>query len=192
MGPIILIAMIVVPIVEIGLFIEVGGWLGVLPTLAIVLLTAVAGTWLLRAQGLSTLARVQQSLDAGRLPVAEVFDGLCLLVAGALLLTPGFFTDAVGFLFFVAPVRRALMARAADYLVRTGRVQAHGAAGPGRRGPGGQGPGGQGTGGQGTGSAANGPVIDADYTDVTPDGDASRKTGPGEPADPNKMDEPGR
>ena len=96
---ILLLAMfIAVPIVEIGLFIEIGGWIGLWPTIGVVIVTAFAGTTLLRLQGLSVLQRVQESANRNELPVQEVFDGLCLLVAGVLLLTPGFFTDLIGFL----------------------------------------------------------------------------------------------
>ena len=108
MGLILLLALIGVPILEIAVFIEAGERLGLWPTLAAVILTAVVGTALLRIQGLSTLARARESLDAGQLPVAEVFDGLCLLLGGALLLTPGFVTDFLGFLLMIPPVRRFL------------------------------------------------------------------------------------
>ncbi len=108
MAWIVLFLFLAVPLVEIAVFIEVGGWLGLWPTLAVIVATAVAGTALLRWQGLSTLARAQAALDRGQLPVAEVFDGACLLVAGALLLTPGFVTDAVGGLLFLPPFRALL------------------------------------------------------------------------------------
>ena len=116
--------MIGVPIVEIAVFIEVGGRLGLWPTLATVILTAMAGTALLRQQGLATLQRVHESLEANRFPMAEVFDGLCLLVAGALLLTPGFVTDAAGLLLFVPAVRVALRRAFGRYLVASGRLDA--------------------------------------------------------------------
>lgn len=118
----ILFMMIAVPILEIAVFIEVGGTLGIAATLAIVLLTAIAGTALLRHQGLATLARVRKSLEQGRLPMAEVFDGLCLLVAGALLLTPGFVTDSVGLLLFYPPFRNLLRHALGRYLVASGKI----------------------------------------------------------------------
>ena len=116
--------MIGVPIIEIAVFIEVGGRLGLWPTLATIILTAMAGTALLRQQGLATLQRVHESLEANRFPMAEVFDGLCLLVAGALLLTPGFVTDAAGLLLFVPAVRMALRRAFGRYLVASGRLDA--------------------------------------------------------------------
>lgn len=102
----VLAAFIIVPIIEIALFIEIGGRVGLWNTIALIVLTAMLGTWLLRAQGLGTLHRAQQSLARNVFPVAELFDGLCLLVAGVLLLTPGFLTDTLGFLLMVPPLRR--------------------------------------------------------------------------------------
>ncbi len=116
--------MIGVPIVEIAVFIEVGGRLGLWPTLATIILTAMAGTALLRQQGLATLQRVRESMEANRFPIDEVFDGLCLLVAGALLLTPGFVTDAAGLLLFVPAVRVAVRQAFGRYLVASGRLDA--------------------------------------------------------------------
>jgi len=107
-GLILLTALIGVPLLEIALFIEVGGRIGLWPTLALIVLTAVIGAWMLRQQGLSVLMRAQRQLAEGALPVVEVFEGLCLVIAGALLLTPGFFTDALGALLLVPAVRRAL------------------------------------------------------------------------------------
>ena len=107
-GLILLAALIGVPLLEIALFIEVGGWIGLWPTLALIVLTAVIGAGMLRQQGLSVLMRAQRQLAEGALPVLAVFEGLCLVLAGALLLTPGFFTDAVGGVLLVPAVRRAL------------------------------------------------------------------------------------
>ncbi len=100
---------VAVPIIEIALFIEVGGAIGLGPTLAIVVLTAIAGTWLMRRQGLMTLERLQQSLAEGRNPADPMAQGAMILVAGVLLLTPGFFTDTIGFLLLLPPVRVALI-----------------------------------------------------------------------------------
>ena len=112
------------PLVEIAVFIEVGGALGLWPTLAIVILTAMLGTALFRIQGLATLRQAQASLAANRFPVEEVFDGLCLLAAGALLITPGFVTDSLGFLLFLPPFRTFLRGLIARRLLRHGRIQA--------------------------------------------------------------------
>ena len=106
----ILLALVFVPLVEIAVFIEVGNAIGLWSTLVVVVLTAIAGTALLRQQGLRTLRRAQESVARNEPPVREVFDGVCLLIAGVLLLTPGFVTDALGGLLFV-PVLRALLGR---------------------------------------------------------------------------------
>ena len=108
MGLIVLFAFIAIPLIEIGLFIQVGEQIGLWPTIFVVVVTAIIGTTLLRIQGLSALNRLQNSLNAGEAPLATVFDGFCLLAAGFLLLTPGFFTDGIGFLLFIPPVRTML------------------------------------------------------------------------------------
>lgn len=95
-----------VPLVEIYVLLEVGGVVGVLPTIALVVLTAVIGAGLIRAQGLATLGRVQQELERGELPAVGIIEAALLLVAGALLLTPGFVTDTIGFLILVPSLRR--------------------------------------------------------------------------------------
>ncbi len=151
MGLVLLLVMIGVPIVEIAVFIEVGGRLGLWPTLATVILTAMAGTALLRQQGLATLQRVRESLEANRFPMAEVFDGLCLLVAGALLLTPGFVTDAAGLLLFVPAVRVALRQVFGRYLVASGRLDTW----TEKQGP--------------FASGGGGTVIDGEYHEVPPE-----------------------
>ncbi|WP_235830306.1 FxsA family protein [Algihabitans albus] len=116
-------AFIAVPLIEIAVFIQVGGLIGLWPTLAVVVITAVVGTWLLRLQGIATLNRARQQINRGAMPTHELFDGLCLVFAGALLLTPGFVTDAVGLALFVPAVRTALRGIAARY------VKTHGTAG---------------------------------------------------------------
>ena len=124
MGILVLIAFIGVPLIEIGVFIQVGGFIGLWPTLGLIVLTAVLGTWQLRAQGLATLNRARQQIDQGVLPAHELFDGLCLLVAGALLLTPGFVTDAAGFLLFLPPVRAALRQFLARHIMASAQTRA--------------------------------------------------------------------
>lgn len=94
-----------VPIIEIALFIQVGGAIGLLPTLAIVIATAIAGTALMRLQGLKALERLRTSLERGGDPVGPIAHGALILVAGMLLLTPGFFTDTLGVLLLIPAVR---------------------------------------------------------------------------------------
>lgn len=98
-----------IPLAEIYVLLEVGGVIGVLPTIALVVLTAVIGAGLIRAQGLTTLGRVQQELERGELPAVGIIEAALLLVAGALLLTPGFVTDTIGFLILVPPLRRRVI-----------------------------------------------------------------------------------
>ena len=109
--PLVILALVIgIPLIEIYLFIAVGGRIGVWPTIGLVILTALVGTTLLRQQGLATLARAQAETEANRLPVRELFDGVCLLFGGMLLLTPGFMTDAFG-LALLLPQLRGLIGR---------------------------------------------------------------------------------
>lgn len=112
---------IAMPILEIYLLIQVGSSIGALATIAIVILTAVLGTWMLRAQGLSTLAKAQARLTGGEVPAFEMMEGLALGVGGALLLTPGFVTDAIGFACLI-PFTRRLLVRSLSKRVTVGSV----------------------------------------------------------------------
>lgn len=96
---------LLVPIIEIALFIQVGGWIGLWPTLAIVILTAVAGTLLIKSQGAAVMMQLRASMQDLRDPSEPLAHGAMVLFAGALLLTPGFFTDAVGLSLMVPGVR---------------------------------------------------------------------------------------
>ncbi len=100
--------LLVVPIVEIVAFIVIGGQIGIGWTLLMILVTAVIGTILLRIQGLQLITHIRNEIDAGKVPARALGDGAMLLVAGILLLTPGFVTDGIGFLLFVPPVRTAI------------------------------------------------------------------------------------
>jgi len=101
---------LVTPIVEMYLLISVGQWIGVWPTIGLVVLTATLGVALLRQQGFATLVRGQQRMAAGEMPAQEMMEALALAVGGALLLTPGFATDLLGFLCLLPLTRRALVA----------------------------------------------------------------------------------
>ena len=157
MALLLLLAFIVVPLVEIAVFIQVGGAIGTWPTVALVILTAIAGTWLIRLQGLSTLARAEASLQQQNLPVREIFDGVCLLLAGALLLTPGFVTDALGFALLLPPVRLIVGTWLLAKIKARGGFHIH--AGGFRQ------------------SSQDDSVIDGDFTDVTGE-DASEGSPP--------------
>ena len=115
------------PIVEMYLLIEVGGYIGTVPTIGLVMLTAVIGVALLRRQGLATLTRGLGRLQRGEVPAQEMAEGILLAISGALLLTPGFVTDAVGFAFLL-PVSRVLVARR---LVAKVTIMATQGSGPG-------------------------------------------------------------
>ena len=107
-----------VPLIEIYLFVGIGGFIGVGWTLFLVVLTAVVGAWLVRIQGLSALKRFRDVASRGELPALQLVEGLFLLVAGALLLTPGFFTDLVGFACLTPPVRALMI----HNLLKWGRI----------------------------------------------------------------------
>jgi len=102
---------IAVPLVELGLLLQVGAWIGTGPTIALVVVTAIAGASLARWQGLSAIERARTMAAAGRLPAGPVFDGILILLAAALLLTPGILTDIVGFLLLVPGARRFVLRR---------------------------------------------------------------------------------
>lgn len=102
----ILALFIAVPIIEIALFIQVGGLIGIWPTLGIVVITAILGTWLVRSQGLRVLGELQNRFNQLEDPTEPLAHGAMILFSGALLLTPGFFTDAIGFLLLVPGFRR--------------------------------------------------------------------------------------
>lgn len=99
---------LVVPLVELALLIRVGQAIGFWPTVAIVAGTAFAGSFLARREGLAAWTRIQSALAGGRVPGAELVDGLIILVAGALLLTPGVLTDVVGLLGLLPPSRAVI------------------------------------------------------------------------------------
>lgn len=103
-----LIAFIAVPLIEIYLFIRVGGLIGTWPTLGIVVVTAIIGSWLVRSQGAREMNNLRSSFSDMRDPTEPLANGAMILFSGALLLTPGFFTDIVGFALLIPPVRAAV------------------------------------------------------------------------------------
>ncbi|MEQ9692782.1 FxsA family protein [Shimia sp. SDUM112013] len=102
------LAFVGIPLIEIALFIQVGGAIGLWPTLGVVIITAMLGTFLVRNQGALALGNLQRSFSELDDPTEPLAHGAMILVAGALLLTPGFFTDAVGFSLLMPPVRVAV------------------------------------------------------------------------------------
>lgn len=154
----IILALIAVPVIEIALFIELGGLIGTWPTVGMIILTAIIGGVLLRAQGFSALRKMQAAMAEGGDPRGPMAHGAMILVAGLLMLTPGFFTDTIGFLLLTPPVRSAVIAwagpRLAARVVSSAQAQRGGGGGPFQQ-------------------ADAGP-IDADYVDLT---DGPRRPG---------------
>ncbi|MFH1805723.1 MAG: FxsA family protein [Pseudomonadota bacterium] len=171
----ILIAFIAIPIIEIAVFIQAGALIGLWPTIAIVILTAVAGTALMRAQGLQTLARAQQEMDQGNMPLGPLFDGLCLLIAGMLLLTPGFVTDTIGFLLLVPPLRKAIGAGLILKLMKSGKFRMNVGGRPMGGGPRGE-----------MGGRGQGPIIDGDFEDLSNDNRPDHGNDPDENTGPDR------
>lgn len=139
---------VAVPLIEIALFIQVGGFLGLWPTLAIVVVTAFLGTWLVRTQGAAVMMQVRGSFSNMQDPSEPLANGAMILFAGALLLTPGFFTDGIGFLLLFPPFRAA----AFKYLKSRVKVQSFSTGGPQQR-----------------RQQPSSNVIDGEYTEVSPD-----------------------
>ncbi len=163
------LAFLMVPLIEIALFIQVGGLIGLWPTLAIVVLTAILGTSLVRSQGRLAMGQLRSSFQTLSDPAEPLAHGAMILFAGALLLTPGFFTDALGFALLMPPVRlavfRYLKSRITVSQFEMGTM--HGQAHPhdprrGRRPNQAQG---------------GGDVIDGDFEDVTPHNPSDRPSG---------------
>ena len=148
-----------VPIIEIALFIQVGGLIGLWPTLAIVVLTAIIGTSLMRSQGAQAWREIQFSFGEMRDPTRPLAHGVMILVAGMLLLTPGFFTDTLGLLLLIPKFRDGVMKRVASRVTVTqmgGQFGSH----PGRAHPGGH-----------SGARPDDGTIDGEFTVADPDRD---------------------
>jgi len=105
---ILLALIIVVPALEIGILVFFGNLIGAWLTISLIILTGVIGAWLAKKQGLETLKNAQREMNFGQIPGESIIDGICILVGGVLLLTPGFITDTVGFLLLVPPTRKII------------------------------------------------------------------------------------
>jgi len=106
---------IIIPVVEIAIFISIGSKIGVLNTIAIILFTALVGIFLIRRRGISLLFNAQKNMFQGIMPTEEIKGGIFLLVSGLLLITPGFFTDCIGFSMFLRPVQNFIALKAKEY-----------------------------------------------------------------------------
>jgi UPF0716 protein FxsA len=111
------VVFVVVPVVELAVLIQIGHVIGTWNAIGLLLLVSLAGAWLVKREGLGVLRRFRQQMDAGRVPGRELADGVLILFAGALLLTPGFVTDFFGLLLLVPPVRSAVRAGAMHRVV---------------------------------------------------------------------------
>jgi UPF0716 protein FxsA len=128
---ILLLIVLVIPFAEIYLLLGVGSIIGAFPTILLVVFTAVLGAWLLRQQGFATFQRFQESLARGEIPAYEMVEGPLILVGGALLLTPGFITDALGFACLIPATRKKI----AQYIIEHYLVIAEASAGFGKTKP---------------------------------------------------------
>lgn len=124
MLPVILFLLfVIIPLLEITAFIKIGEAIGVLPTLLGCVVTAMMGAFLVRLQGFDVLRRGQEVIARGDLPVDELAHGVMILVAGVLLMTPGYVTDSMGFLLLVPPIRRAGARAGIGWLAKNARIQ---------------------------------------------------------------------
>lgn len=115
-----------IPLLELALLIEVGRHIGTLFTIGLVIFTGIVGALLAKSQGLAVLKRISEEFSEGRLPADELFDGLFILVGGALLLTPGLLTDTLGFTLILPPTRtliKAWVKRKARRMIEGGRIR---------------------------------------------------------------------
>lgn len=166
---------IAVPIAEIALFIQAGEMIGTLPTIAITIGTAIAGSFLMRVQGFATMSRFFEAANRGEMPITPVIDGIGILSAGLLLLTPGLLTDTVGLLLFVPPVRRGLARWAFRNALKKGNVrftgfqQTQGGQTTRDHGPGH-------TSGPGFNKPSNDNVVDAEFETVNTSGNKDEGT----------------
>ena len=111
----IFLSFILIPIIEISIFITIGSKIGILNTIGIILLTALIGIFLVRKRGLSLLFNARQNMSEGMMPTEEIKGGIFLLITGLLLITPGFFTDCIGFAVFLRPVQDLIAVKAKNY-----------------------------------------------------------------------------
>ena len=130
---VLLLALLCVPLLELYVIIQVAGGVGTGQTIGLLVLVSVVGAWMVRRSGLGVLNQIRARLGRGELPAAELVDGLLILLAGALMLTPGFITDAVGLLLLFLPTRMVVRSLLMRHFSK--RVSVAGwTAGPGGRG----------------------------------------------------------
>lgn len=159
MGPVLFLLFIVVPLLELLVIIQVGQWIGGVPTVLLLLGVSLVGAYLVKREGLRAWRRFRQALAEGRVPTREVFDGALLLLGGALLLTPGFLTDAFGLLMLLP------MGRSAARRLLRGRVTLISTASP------------RGQSRRARPSRGNGEVLDVEVIDIQRDDGSTSRDG---------------
>lgn len=140
-----------VPLIEIGLFVTVGGWLTLWPTLAVVLGTGLLGVFVMREQGMRAMSDIQNAMRGMQNPMSPMAHNALIMMAGFLLFLPGFLTDSLGLLLLIPPLRQLVIRRFAG---RIGAFQHRGPTTDWRDGP---------------GSGTNAEVIDAEYSEIDPE-----------------------
>jgi UPF0716 protein FxsA len=115
---VLLLLFLVVPFAELYVLIQVGHVIGALPTIGLLIAVSVLGAWLVKREGFAVLARARQRIDAGEMPGKELVDGVLILLAGALLISPGFLSDVVGVLLLLPPVRAVMRGATVRWLSR--------------------------------------------------------------------------
>jgi UPF0716 protein FxsA len=170
MGLLLVLLFVVVPIAELYVIIQVGEWIGVWPTLFLLLLDAVVGSWLVKHEGRAAWRRFNQALGERRIPGREVADGVLVILGGSLLIAPGFITDIFGLLLLIPPTRA--LARRVLYRFTLGRVAIIGFPGGAMGGFGG------GSGRGDGGRSARGYDYDVEAEEVDPDAEVDRRLPP--------------
>ena len=132
MALLLVLVFLVAPLIELAVIVQVAGEIGVLNTIGLLLAVSLVGAWLAKRQGLVTLRRIQASLARSEVPSRELADGALILLAGALMIAPGFVSDAVALVLLIPPSRAGARRLLVRTLARRGRVTVVGA----RRGPG--------------------------------------------------------
>ncbi len=174
----ILLWFLLLPILEIVGFIQVGDWIGAVPTIGLLLLSAVIGVLLIRHRGLASLTRVQGTALQGDAALSGLLDGVCVVIAGILLIIPGFLSDLLALLLLIPPLRRVMGRWLVGRLAAGNAFQVFGSASFSQTASGFQPGSGAGSGPAGPSFQAQPGVIDADYQDVS---DQTPNAAPGTP-----------
>ena len=118
------LAFLVVPFLELFVILKVGSLLGVVPTIVLLIVVSIVGAWLAKREGLGVVRRIQRSVQRGEMPTNELVDGALIVIAGALLVTPGFLTDVLGISLLLPPFRLAIRGAARRAIARRAQITA--------------------------------------------------------------------